>query len=133
MEALVEKFNARTRRENRIILTLLTQSWAKLRDEHLWTKGEWARDALGNSLMLATHPNAVRWSVEGAILSLIPESDRLFDCSLAALEYVDAMTPHGSAAAFNDDPETTHEHILQLLTAVELRLREYMGIQAIVV
>ena len=102
--------------------TILKKARETLEDPARWTKGCSARDDTGTALDASWDPSAVSWCLTGAIWShshaLYPEDSHLARVTAHdAMHAIRAVTPmeEDRLSEFNDHPNTTHRHILQIL------------------
>lgn len=102
-------------------MNLLKRVRKRLSDRENWTKGEWARDAMGQKIA-ATDEYATCWCIGGAIAV----EEKCLDvanhiCDLAEMmlrKTVYALTRRTSTCSpiwYNDLKKTTHRDILDLL------------------
>lgn len=79
-----------------------------------WTKGACARNADGYST-IATGNDGCSFCVVGALMQVGGDSFLSSPAAIIALELMHKLSGSLSAGDFNDDPNTTHADILDLL------------------
>ena len=102
-------------------IDILKAARETLSDPARWTKGVFARDSEGHSCSPCT-PFAVCWCLFGAIRKAGN------NVSTKAVDAMCSLIPvTGSHAAWQDEPERTHQEVLDLLDTSIERLENGIG------
>lgn len=94
-------------------LEILRAARAKIERPECWTKGAFARDAVGGECM-SSEPDAVCWCSDGAIGAVIATTDVHDFCAFEALS---RAIGNLHVAEWNDAPERTHAEVLAAFDA----------------